>query len=57
MGYVTLIPKVPSPTRVNDFWPITLLNFVLKILTKLLANRLQALVLKIVHKNKYGFLK
>jgi retron-type reverse transcriptase len=30
---------------------------VLKILTKLLANRLQKIILKLVHKNKYGFLK
>jgi hypothetical protein len=57
MGHITLVPKIPSPEGVNDFRPITLLNCVLKILTKLLANRLQKVVLKIVHKNQYGFLK
>jgi hypothetical protein len=30
---------------------------VIKILTKLLANRLQKVILKLVHKNQYGFLK
>jgi retron-type reverse transcriptase len=30
---------------------------VLKIITKLLANRLQKIVLRIIHKNQYGFLK
>jgi retron-type reverse transcriptase len=30
---------------------------VLKIITKLLANRLQKIILKLVHKNQYGFLK
>jgi hypothetical protein len=30
---------------------------VLKIVTKLLANRLQKIVLRIIHKNQYGFLK
>ena len=57
MGYITLVPKVGSPVGVNDYRPITLLNCCLKILTKLLANRLQKVVLKIVHKNQYGFLK
>jgi hypothetical protein len=57
MGYITLIPKVATPAGVNDYRPITLLNCVLKILTKLLANRLQKIVLKIIHKNQYGFLR
>jgi retron-type reverse transcriptase len=57
MGYITLIPKVSNPEGVNDYRPITLLNCVLKIITKLLANILQKIVLRIVHKNQYGFLK
>jgi retron-type reverse transcriptase len=28
----------------------------MKIITKLLANRLQGIILKLVHKNQYGFL-
>jgi hypothetical protein len=51
MGHITLIPKVPSPEGIGDFRPITLLNCVLKLITKLLADRLQKVVLKIVHKN------
>jgi hypothetical protein len=57
MGHITLIPKVPSPENINEYRPITLLNCVLKLLTKLLADRLQKIVLKIIHKNQYGFLK
>ena len=40
-GFITLIPKIQSPETANDYRPITLLNCCLKILTKLLANRLQ----------------
>jgi hypothetical protein len=57
MGCITLIPKVATSETMNDYRPITLLNCVLKIVTKLLADRLQKVVLKIVHKNQYGFLK
>ena len=41
----------------GDFRPISLLNCFIKIITKLLANRLQAVILKLVHQNQYGFLK
>ena len=40
-----------------NFRPISLLNGVLKISTKLLANRLRKVILKMVHINQYGFLK
>ena len=52
-----MIPKNDSPQNANDFRPISLLNGVLKLITKLLANRLQKIILKLVHKNQYGFLK
>lgn len=52
-----LIPKIHSPETASDFRPITLLNCCLKIITKLLANRLQKVILRIVHRNPYGLLK
>ena len=56
-GHITLIPKTKAPETINDFWPITLLNCCLKLITKLLANRLQKIILQIVHRNQYGSLK
>jgi retron-type reverse transcriptase len=56
-SYITLIPKIDNPVSANDFRPISLINSVLKIITKLMANRLQKIILRIVHKNQYGFLK
>ena len=56
-SFITLVPKGPSPSTANDFRPISLLNCCLKLITKLLANRLQKVILKMVHINQYGFLK
>ena len=56
-GFITLVPKSNSPAMINDFRPITLLNYCLKVITKILANGLQCVILKIVHCNQYGFIK
>jgi hypothetical protein len=50
-SYVTLLPKVDTPSKVDDYSPISLLNCSMKLITKLLANRLQKLITKLVHKN------
>src|SRR4051812_45205852 len=54
---ITLIPKMLAPVFPNDFRPISLTNTCLKFLTKLLANRLQKVIIQCIHLNQYGFLK
>jgi hypothetical protein len=56
-SYITLVPKKDNPEGVNDFRPISLLNSSLKVISKLLANRLQKKALYIVHENQYGFIR
>jgi retron-type reverse transcriptase len=56
-SYITLVPKSDSPSGVNDFRPISLLNSSLKLITKLLADRLQKVIMRLIHKNQYGFIK
>ncbi|WVZ90369.1 hypothetical protein U9M48_036676, partial [Paspalum notatum var. saurae] len=51
---ITLLPKVDFSNSVNDFRPIFLLNNSIKLLIKLLANRLQSVIQKLVRKNQYG---
>lgn len=54
---IILIPKNSSPTSFNDYCPISLLNISVKMLTKLLANRLHRVITKLIHNNQYGFIK
>lgn len=54
---IALIPKKDNPETVNDYRPISLLNYSLKCITKILSTRLQAMILKLVHTNQYGFIK
>jgi hypothetical protein len=56
-SYVTLIPKNSSPDSVGDYRPISLLNTTVKVLAKILANRLQLVITKLVHQNQYSFIK
>jgi len=56
-SFITLIPKVNNPTNVNDFRPISLMNYVLKVITKLMANRVQSVITTPIHTNQYGFIK
>jgi hypothetical protein len=56
-SHVVPIPKKDNPTRIGDYRPISLLNSSVKVLTKILANRLQKVILQLIHKNQYGFIK
>lgn len=56
-SFVTLVPKKDVPIMVRDFRPISLMNSSIKLITRLLINRLQVVILRLVHKNQYGFIK
>ena len=58
-GIITLIPKGNNLPRsdVNCYRPITLTSTDYRIITKILANRLQKVVGKIINTNQSGFLK
>jgi retron-type reverse transcriptase len=46
-----------NPMGHSDFRPISLLNTSLKLITKILANKLQAVIQEVIHRNQYGFIK
>lgn len=56
-SFIILIPKNNTPVTASDYRPISLLNLVLNLLTKLMANRLQKVIITLIHKNQYGFIK
>jgi len=50
--FIALIAKIENPHRLADFWPISLVSSLYKILSRVLANRLRKLVSKVVSESK-----
>jgi hypothetical protein len=55
--FVTLIPKVSSPSSLSDFRPISLLGSLYKIIAKVLAKRLGNVMDSIISSNQSAFIK
>jgi hypothetical protein len=55
--FITLIPKIDSPQRLNDFRPISLVGSMYKILAMVLANRLKMVMGTVVTDTQTAFVK
>jgi len=54
---LVLIPKVPGAATMADFRPIALANFQFKIITKILADRLAIICMRIISPQQHGFVR
>jgi hypothetical protein len=53
---ITLIPKPSKDTSRNNYRPISLMNNHAKVLNKIMANRIQQHIKKIIHHGQVGFI-
>lgn len=56
-SYITLVPKKSNPEKVSYFRPISLLNSSMKFITKILANRLQKVILQVCTETNMALFK
>lgn len=54
---ISLIPKVKNPTRISEFKPISLCNVRYKIISKILASRLQRVIPYVIGEVQSAFVK
>jgi hypothetical protein len=53
---ICLVPKVATPSRVIEFWPISLCNVIYKIISKAIANRLKTVLPSIISQEQSAYI-
>ena len=52
---ISLIPKIPNPSQVKDFRPISCCNTIYKCIAKIIANRIKVVLPSVISENQSAF--
>lgn len=55
--YICLIPKIHNANNLKNFCPISLYNTVYKVITKIIANRLEPFLNDLISPHQASFIK
>jgi hypothetical protein len=55
--FIALIPKMDYPRSFDDFHPISLCDYIYKIITKVIARRLESILSNAILMEYFGFLE
>lgn len=55
--HIILVPKIPHPEEIGHFRPISCCNFLMKIITRIMALRMKPLMNKIITMNQSAFVE
>lgn len=55
--WVSLVPKVNNPTKIEELRPISAVGCLYKIVSKVIANRLKTIIAKVISKTQTGFIQ
>lgn len=55
--FIALIPKVSKTSSFDEFRPISLCNFLYKIISKIIAERMRSWISRVISPEEFGFLK
>lgn len=54
---ITMVPKIKTPLTISDFRPISVLNLIPKLISKILSNRLRPVLPLLISKNQTAFIQ